>query len=98
MSAIELAIEWVKRLDEARARQLLEWLQAHEEAEPVATAPPGAREMLGFAAERLMRTEVQVRTGVAYGERDLARLVQRNGYRARAWDTRVGQIEPAFPG
>src|SRR4051812_32836326 len=60
------------------------------------------REMLGFAAERLMEAEVQVRAGAAHGVRDPARVVQRNGYRERAWETRAGRIElgdpPAAPG
>jgi hypothetical protein len=49
MSAIEMAIEKVKQLDEVRARQLLNWLQREEC--PVATArqPAGAMAMLGFA-------------------------------------------------
>ncbi len=55
------------------------------------------REMLSFAAGRLMDAEVQARTGAAHGERDPERLVQRNGYRERAWDTRVGQIDLEIP-
>ena len=55
------------------------------------------REMLGFAAERLMEAEVQVRAGAAHGVRDPARVVQRNGYRERAWETRAGRIELAIP-
>ena len=55
------------------------------------------REMLGFAAERLMAAEVQVRAGAAHGVRDPARVVQRNGYRERAWETRVGTVELAIP-
>ena len=39
------------------------------------------REMIGFAAERLMALEVQGLTGAGYGERAPDRLVQRNGYR-----------------
>ncbi len=55
------------------------------------------REMLAFAAGRLMDAEVQARTGAAHGARDPDRIVQRNGYRERAWDTRVGQIDLEIP-
>ena len=69
---------------------LLELIEKRADADLV-------REMLGFAAERLMEAEVQARTGAARGERDPSRLVQRNGYRGRAWDTRVGRIELEIP-
>jgi putative transposase len=47
------------------------------------------REMIGFAAQRLMELEVEGLTGAAYGEKNLDRLVQRNGYRNRTLgDTR----------
>src|SRR5450756_2446664 len=55
------------------------------------------REMLSFAAERLMEAEVEARTGAGHGERDPGRLVQRNGYRERGWDTRAGRIELDIP-
>ncbi len=45
------------------------------------------RAMLSFAAEQLMEAEVESRTGAAPGARDPGRLVQRNGYRERGWDT-----------
>ena len=37
------------------------------------------REMIGFAAERLMELEVAGLTGAAYGEKSSERLAQRNG-------------------
>ena len=49
MSAIELVLEKVKRLDESHAQQLLAWLQAQERAIPLPAVPLGARAMLGFA-------------------------------------------------
>ena len=55
------------------------------------------REMLAFAAERLMDLEVEARTGVPAGARSPERLNHRNGYRERGWDTRVGRIDLAIP-
>ena len=55
------------------------------------------REMLAFAAERIMEAEIEARTGAAKGTRSPMREAQRNGYRERDWDTRAGRIALEIP-
>jgi putative transposase len=55
------------------------------------------REMIGFAAQRLMELEVGELAGAGHGERSPDRLVQRNGYRERDWQTRAGTVELRIP-
>jgi hypothetical protein len=55
------------------------------------------REMISFASERLMELEVGGLTGAAHGEPSPDRLVQRNGYRQRDWETRAGKVELCIP-
>lgn len=55
------------------------------------------REMLAFAAERMMDLEIEAKTGAPAGTRSPDRLNHRNGHRDRNWDTRAGRIELAVP-
>src|SRR6187401_1669940 len=55
------------------------------------------RELLAYASERLMATEIDQLTGAAAGARSPERVNYRNGYRERGWETRVGRIELAIP-
>ena len=55
------------------------------------------REMIGYAAGKLMELEVGALTGAGYGEKDPERLAQRNGYRERDWHTRAGTMELKIP-
>ncbi len=55
------------------------------------------REMIGFAAERLMALETETLCGAAPGERTIERRNQRNGYRDRDWQTRAGTVELRIP-
>ena len=55
------------------------------------------RDMLAFAAERIMEMEVEARTGASHGSRSPDRTNHRNGYRDRAWETRAGRIDLEIP-
>ena len=55
------------------------------------------REMIGFAAERLMELEVGAAIGAGYGEKNPLRQTQRNGYRDRDWQTRAGPRAATVP-
>jgi transposase-like protein len=45
------------------------------------------REMIKFAAQRLMELDVEALTGTAHGVRDPDRVTHRNGGRPRDWET-----------
>ena len=55
------------------------------------------REALRVLVEGIMDAEVSSRISAEYGERSPERVTQRNGYRSRAWDTRVGTMDLHIP-
>src|SRR3982074_1372849 len=55
------------------------------------------REMIGFAAQRLMELETDGLCGAGHGERSADRRNQRNGYRDRDWETRAGTVDLRIP-
>src|SRR5262245_32999208 len=55
------------------------------------------KEMIEVISNRLMQMEVESLTGAAHGERSATRTNQRNGYRDRTWETRVGTVDLAIP-
>jgi putative transposase len=71
----------------------IEWLRKQIEE----TAPDPLKAMLVQMVELLMSAEVDAVCGARYGERSDQRDNQRNGYRERPWDTRVGTIGLKIP-
>jgi putative transposase len=69
------------------------WLRKQLEA----ASPDLLRAMVQDFAEALMGAEADALCGAPYGERSPERVNIRNGYRERAWDTRVGTVELAIP-
>ena len=55
------------------------------------------REMLAFAADRIMEAEVETRTGAAKGSRSPLREVQRNGVDDRRVPTGAPSVRQALP-
>ena len=55
------------------------------------------REALAVLVEGIMDAEASMKAGAGYGERSADQVTQRNGYRSRSWDTRVGTMELRIP-
>jgi putative transposase len=73
------------------AREAVEQLMRSEHVDVL-------REGVALVVRELMEAEVAEQIGAELGERAPdARTAQRNGYRDRGWDTRVGEIELAIP-
>jgi putative transposase len=70
---------------------LIELLQTTDDADLL-------KSVVELTLERLMAFEVEGLFGAAKHERSESRLNYRNGYRARALDTRLGTLELGIPG
>jgi putative transposase len=55
------------------------------------------RESVRVVTQEIMEAEVSELIGAEHGERTEDRATHRNGYRARRWDTRAGEIELQIP-
>jgi hypothetical protein len=55
------------------------------------------REMIAFAAERLMELEVGALTVAGYGEKSAERLVQHNGFRLHIGRRKLQNLHGRFP-
>ena len=55
------------------------------------------REAVALVARELMEAEISQQIGAGRGEVSAERTTHRNGYRPRAWETRVGELELAIP-
>lgn len=71
---------------------VLPWIEQIDRAEPDLL-----RGLLKTLVEALMGAEADAICGASYGARSEDRTNTRNGYRARAWDTRAGTMELAIP-
>jgi putative transposase len=55
------------------------------------------REAVALIAHELMEAEISAEVGAELGEVSSQRIMHRNGYRPRPWETRVGQIDLLIP-
>lgn len=69
------------------------WLRKHLEAEDKDLL----RELVKAVVEELMGADADTVCGAVYRQASPERTNQRNGYRERRWDTRVGTIDLAVP-
>jgi putative transposase len=77
----------------ASTMDLLGWLRKHlEQADSDLL-----RELVATFVQALMGAEADAACGAGHGQRSPARVNQRNGYRGRRLDTRVGTLELAIP-
>ena len=72
------------------AAQVADKLLASEHADVL-------RQCVAWMVAEPIEAEVTAQIGAELGQRTPDRVAQRNGYRPRAWDTRVGELELRIP-
>lgn len=77
------------------AEERMPVLDALRKGEEAAADP--LREIVRWTIQELMEAEVSAQIGAGRYERSSERVTQRNGYRGRPWDTRVGTLELQIP-
>ena len=77
------------------AEERMPVLEALRKGEEAADDP--LREIVRWTIQELMEAEVAAQIGAGRYERSDERSTQRNGYRTRPWDTRVGTLELQIP-
>src|SRR5881275_1333109 len=77
------------------AEERMPVLEALRKGEEAANDP--LREIIRWTIQELMEAEVAAQIGAGRYERTEERSTQRNGYRPRPWDTRVGTLELHIP-
>jgi putative transposase len=90
---------WSRRRESTTMAEL-ERMTAEEVVRHLLEDEDGAdlvRDSLRWLVQRLMEAEVTELIGAAHGERSAERATWRNGYRARRWDTRAGELELRIP-
>src|SRR5437763_14888600 len=77
------------------AEERMPVLEALRKGEEAADDP--LREIVRWTIQELMEAEVAAQIGAGRYERSGERVTQRNGYRTRPGDTRVGRLELEIP-
>ena len=101
-TAVLILVGFTTKLDEKENTTMVEG-QSMTVADVVAKAMDGrledfVKEAVALVARELMEGEISADIGAGLGEvAPEVRLTHRNGYRPRAWETRVGEIELLVP-
>ncbi|MEX1385918.1 IS256 family transposase [Hydrogenibacillus schlegelii] len=72
---------------------VLEWIRKMQDVDQI----DFLRELMRFVTQFLIDAEAAEKIGAERYERTERRVTQRNGYRSRAWDTRLGTIDLKIP-